>query len=110
MIDHCQILKADLKHCQHLGGDDPTRVPDSKIVNAELHHPIGVDGGVRAPINSKLGRELENWTTAVKTVCGRLNDADANLINGPQMGIPPDGLKSLRRYVQLGPKSGREGP
>jgi hypothetical protein len=21
------------------------------------------------PVNSKLGREFENWTTAVKTVC-----------------------------------------
>jgi hypothetical protein len=31
MIHRCQILKADLKHCQHLGGDDPTRVPDSKL-------------------------------------------------------------------------------
>jgi hypothetical protein len=32
-------------------------------MNAELRHPIGVDGGVRAPVNAKLGREFENWTT-----------------------------------------------
>ena len=32
MIHRCQILKADLKHCQHLGGDDPTRVADSKLL------------------------------------------------------------------------------
>jgi hypothetical protein len=72
MIHRCQILKADLKHCQHLGGDDPTRVPDSKIINAELRNPIGVDGGVRAPVNSKLGREFENWTNE------RWNDVESS--------------------------------
>jgi hypothetical protein len=35
-----------------------------KIINAELRHPIGVDGDVRAPANSKLAREFENWTKA----------------------------------------------
>ena len=67
----------------------------TQIINAELRHPVGVEGGVRAPVNSKLGREFENRTAAVKTVCGRLNDADANLINGPQMGIPPDRASKL---------------
>jgi hypothetical protein len=68
MIHRCQILKADLKHCQHLGGDDPTRVPDSKLLMLNFAIPSALT--VRAPVNSKLGPELENWTkTSVGTVC-----------------------------------------
>src|ERR1700752_825883 len=62
MIHRCQILKANLKHCQPLGGDESDESTRLKIINAELHDAIGVDGGVRAPVNSKLGREFENWT------------------------------------------------
>ncbi len=40
------------------------------------------------PVNSKLGREFENWTTAVKTVCGRLNKADA--IRARALGVVLD--------------------
>jgi hypothetical protein len=40
-------------------------------MNAELRHTIGVDGGVRAPVNSKLGREFENWR---KTSVGMMSN------------------------------------
>jgi len=64
--------------------------------------PSALTEAFAPPVNSKWGREFENWTTAVKTVCGRLNDANANLIAGSQMGIPPDRASKLPVGRQTG--------
>jgi hypothetical protein len=60
MIHRCQILKADLKHCQHLGGDDPTRVPDSKLLMLNFAIPSALT-------EAFAHRSTRSWGASLRT-------------------------------------------